>query len=128
MQNCYCGSEKPFENCCQPYILGEEKAPTAEALMRSRYAAYCTQHADYLVATTHSSTRRHHNKKDILAWSKENNWIKLEIIKATENTVEFKAYFMDNRLQNHIHHEKSTFKKEGDSWYYVDGIFNEAIR
>lgn len=80
------------------------------------------------MATTHSSTRCHHNKKDILTWSKENNWIKLEIIKASENTVEFKAYYMDNRLQNHIHHEKSAFKKEGDSWFYVDGIFNEEIR
>jgi SEC-C motif-containing protein len=128
MQNCYCGSGKLFVSCCEPYILGTQKAPSAEALMRSRYSAYCTQKADYLVATTHSSTRRHHNKKDILAWSKENNWLKLEIIAASEKTVEFKVYFMDNRLQNHIHHEKSTFKKEGDSWFYVDGIFNEDIR
>lgn len=128
MQNCYCGSGKSFSECCQPYIFGIKKAPTAEALMRSRYSAYCTQQADYLVTITHLSTRRYHNKKDILAWSKENHWLKLEIISATENTVEFKAYFMDNRLQNHCHHEKSTFKKEGDSWFYVDGIFNEDIR
>jgi SEC-C motif-containing protein len=128
MKNCYCGSGKLFSTCCEPYILGNVKVPTAEALMRSRYTAYCIQHADYLLATTHSSTRRFHNKKDILAWSKANNWIKLEIISANENTVEFKAYFIDNRLQNHIHHEKSTFKKENDSWYYVDGIFNEDIR
>jgi SEC-C motif domain protein len=121
MQNCYCGSDRPFSECCEPYILGTAKAPTAEALMRSRYASYCIKNADYLLATTHISTRKHHNRKDILTFANENHWIKLEIVKATENTVEFKAYYLNNSLAPQIHHEKSTFKKEGDQWYYVDG-------
>jgi SEC-C motif-containing protein len=40
MQTCPCGSQKPFSDCCEPYVSGAEAAPTAEALMRSRYSAY----------------------------------------------------------------------------------------
>lgn len=125
MKLCYCCSNIPFENCCEPYLSGEAKPATAETLMRSRYSAYCTQAADYLLATTHISTRKFHNKKDILAWSVQNTWLKLEVVKTTETIVEFKAYFMDSSLQSHCHHEKSTFKKEGEQWYYVDGKFFE---
>ncbi|MEW5677162.1 YchJ family metal-binding protein [Flavobacterium enshiense] len=120
-QNCYCNSEKPFSECCEPHITGKTKPQTAEALMRSRYTAYCLKNVDYLIATTHISTRKHHNKKDILAFATENHWVRLEIVKATENVVEFKAYYLDSSLQPHNHHEKSTFKKEGEQWYYVDG-------
>ncbi len=39
MSLCPCGSGRPYEECCETYIEGRETAPTAEALMRSRYAA-----------------------------------------------------------------------------------------
>ncbi|RZK11158.1 MAG: hypothetical protein EOO46_07745 [Flavobacterium sp.] len=123
VENCYCGSERRFATCCAPYINGIEKVPTAEALMRSRYSAYCTQAGDYLVATTHSSTRKFHKKEDIMAWSKSNQWLKLEVLKAAETVVEFKAYFLDERLKATVHHEKSTFVEEDGNWFYVDGVF-----
>ncbi|WP_442902383.1 YchJ family protein [Flavobacterium sp.] len=90
MATCYCGSSRSFKDCCEPYIKGTQKAPTAEALMRSRYSAFATGAADYLVATTHSSTRKFHKKADILAWSKSNQWIKLEVLAVTETTVPLK--------------------------------------
>lgn len=121
--NCYCGSQNTLQECCEPYIKGLKEAPTAQALMRSRYAAYATHHADYLVATTHISTRKHHRKSDILDWAKNNQWIKLEVIKATTTTVEFKAYYLDSDLQMQMHHEHSTFKEENGKWFYVDGSF-----
>ena len=120
---CFCGSAIPFQNCCQKYIDGTQKAPTALALMKSRYAAFATQQADYLLNTTHSSQRKYYSKADILNWATANEWQKLEIISFTENTVEFKAYFLDEKKQNQIHHEFSTFKKENGSWFYVDGKF-----
>ena len=40
MSLCPCGSGRPYEECCETYIEGRETAPTAEALMRSRYAAH----------------------------------------------------------------------------------------
>lgn len=121
MTHCYCGSKKEYPDCCEPYYLGAAKAPTAEALMRSRYAAYCVQHVDYLLATTHSSTRKYHDRAATLAFASQNHWVRLEIIAATETVVEFKAYYLDGSLTSHIHHEKSAFTKEEGSWYYVDG-------
>ena len=122
-KKCYCGSKKSFQECCEPFINGTQKAPTALALMRSRYSAYATLQADYILATTHISERNCHSKSEILHWATSNQWLKLEIINATENMVEFKAYFLDSKLQKQIHHELSTFKLENGSWFYVDGQF-----
>ena len=122
-EKCYCGSLEPFELCCNRYINGAQEAPTALALMKSRYSAYTTHQADYLLETTHSSQRKLYSKTEILNWATANKWQKLEIIAATDNTVEFKAYFMDENSVNQVHHEFSTFKQENGSWFYVDGTF-----
>lgn len=122
-KNCYCGSAESFDLCCNIYISGLEKAPTALALMKSRYAAYATHNADYLLETTHDSERKYYSREEILKWATSNQWQKLEIILSTETTVEFKAYFKDENNINQIHQEFSTFKKEKDSWFYVDGKF-----
>lgn len=124
-KKCYCGSPKTFQDCCEPYIKGIQKAPSAEALMRSRYSAYVTHAADYLVATTQLSKRKFHSKKEILDWACCNTWLRLEIISTTGNVVEFKAYYFEiqreiNSLPPvHIHHEKSTFRFENGSWFYM---------
>jgi SEC-C motif-containing protein len=123
LKKCYCGSSEPFESCCSLYINGTQKAPTALALMKSRYSAYATHHVDYLLETTHVSQRNLYSKSEILLWATANQWQKLEIISATENTVEFKAYFKDENNVNQVHHEFSTFKQENGSWFYVDGTF-----
>ena len=123
MSNCYCGNSIPFQDCCEPYIKGITNAPTAKKLMRSRYSAFATGAADYLVNTTHISKRRLHNKKDILDWSQANKWLKLEVLASTENTVTFKAYYLDKNLKAQVHYEQSTFKLEDGKWFYVDGEF-----
>ena len=33
MAECYCGSGKNYENCCEPVIKGQKIAETAEELM-----------------------------------------------------------------------------------------------
>jgi SEC-C motif domain protein len=121
MINCYCNSVKLFENCCEPYIKCDVTAPTAETLMRSRYTAYCIQAIDYLIATTHVSTRKFHSKTETQTFASQNQWVKLEIIDVSNDHVEFKAYYLDTNLTPQIHHEKSTFAKEDGNWYYVDG-------
>ena len=123
MSNCYCGNSIPFQDCCEPYIKGITNAPTAKKLMRSRYSAFATGAADYLVNTTHISKRRLHNKKDILDWSQANKWLKLEVLASTENTVTFKAYYLDENLKAQVHYEQSTFKLENGKWFYVDGEY-----
>ena len=123
MTNCFCGASVSFENCCEPYIKGSKNAPTAETLMRSRYSAFATGAADYLVNTTHSSKRKLHNKSEILAWSQSNQWLRLEILAVTETTVTFNAYYLDENLKAQIHYEHSTFKLENGKWFYVDGEY-----
>ena len=123
MLGCYCGNNVSFENCCEPYIKGIANAPTAEALMRSRYSSFATGAADYLVNTTHISKTRFHNKKDVLAWSQANKWLKLEVLTSSENTVTFNAYYLDENLKAQVHYEHSTFKLENGLWFYVDGEY-----
>ena len=119
---CPCGLGV-YAECCQPLHTGVQQAQTAAQLMRSRYSAFATGAADYLVNTTHISKRRFHNKKDILAWSQANKWLKLEVLASTENTVTFKAYYLDENLKAQVHYEHSTFKLENGKWFYVDGTF-----
>lgn len=123
MSNCYCGNSISFQDCCEPYIKGITNAPTAEKLMRSRYSAFAIGAADYLVNTTHISKRKYHNKRDILAWSKANKWLKLEVLASTETTVTFKAYYLDENLKAQVHYEHSSFKFENGKWFYVDGEY-----
>lgn len=121
--NCYCGAANSFQECCEPFIKGFQNPPTAQALMRSRYSAYATQEVNYLMMTTHVSQRKYLSREEILLWAKNNSWLKLEILDATDNTVEFKAYYLNASLQTIVHYEKSIFKFENGSWYYVDGTF-----
>ncbi|WP_029283295.1 YchJ family protein [Pedobacter sp. R20-19] len=121
--NCPCGSALQYENCCQPYHLKLKLAPTAEALMRSRYAAFVLAEADYLSETTHVSKRKGNGKDAYLQSAKETKWVKLEIIAADFNTVEFKAFYLTQKFQTAVLHEKSNFVLENGKWYYVDGVF-----
>nr|WP_315221606.1 YchJ family metal-binding protein [uncultured Flavobacterium sp.] len=122
-KKCFCDTGLLFENCCGLYLQNNQKAPTALALMRSRYSAYAIHNADYLLATTSISERKYYSKTEILKWATANTWQKLEILSCTENTVEFKAYFLDEKNIPQMHYEFSTFKFENDASFYLDGKF-----
>lgn len=124
--SCYCGSDLSFEKCCEPILSRKLNATTAEVLMRSRYSAYATHNADFLIATTHSSTRATHSKDEILYWATSNQWQRLEIIRVTSNTVEFKAFYFNSSQQLQVHHEHSRFVEENGQWMYVDGDYFET--
>ncbi len=119
--SCYCCSNKTFNTCCEPFLSGTKKPETCLELMRSRYSAFATQNADYLVVTTHISQRKYYSKSEILDWATSNTWQKLEIILFSETTVEFKAYYLDVHKKHNIHHEFSNFKFDDGFWFYVDG-------
>ncbi|WP_294288962.1 YchJ family protein [uncultured Chryseobacterium sp.] len=124
--NCPCCSGKTYEDCCQPFHTGENNAPTAEALMRSRFSAFAIPNGDYLMETTFPGKRKYHNRKDLQEWGEINTWTKLEIInKPNANKVEFKAFYTDEDGVPQIHHELSTFKMVQNRWFYVSGIFLE---
>jgi len=118
---CFCGSVRPFSDCCEPLIAGERQAATAEELMRSRYSAYATTAVDYLLATTHASTRKQYPEEVLREWASSNTWQRLDISAFTETTVTFKAYYIDEDKEPQVHSEHSTFRKEDGRWYFVDG-------
>ena len=132
--DCYCCSGYKFEDCCQPFISGIAKPATAEELMRSRYSAYATVEIDYLLRTTHPSTRKFHDAETIERWAQSSVWQKLEIISTDKGNssdkqgmVEFKAYYLDEYQQPQIHHEHSNFLKELGKWFFVDGKVIETV-
>lgn len=127
MTPCPCLPDLSFESCCGPFLKGT-LAPTAEALMRSRYSAYALKDAAYLHRTTHASTRKKHPLKEIAKWAKRTNWLKLEVLRTekgletdSEGIVEFNAYFTEKDHHIHVLHEVSFFKKEESEWFYVSG-------
>jgi SEC-C motif-containing protein len=121
--NCDCGHPRRYDDCCGRYHVGplHLQAPTAEALMRSRYSAFVRDLSDYLLATWHPSTRPatlEPNPNGL-------RWLGLEVRShATQDddhaTVEFVARSkLGGRAQRL--HELSRFVREGGRWFYVDG-------
>jgi SEC-C motif domain protein len=116
---CPCTSTKPYSACCGRWHAGEA-APTAEALMRSRYCAFALCNESYLLATWHSSTRPQSIEID----SKQ-KWLGLKIVEAKESEaaaeVEFIARFRVGGSSAARLHERSRFVKEDGRWFYVEG-------
>jgi SEC-C motif-containing protein len=120
--NCPCHPSKLYENCCKKAHEDISSVVSPEVLMRSRYSAFVLANINYLQQSHHSSTRPSKlEKREILAWTKSVVWIKLEVLKNTENTVEFKAYFRENGNLNFIH-ENSLFVKENGHWVYKSAL------
>ena len=127
MAICQCGSGQDFVECCGVFLSGRASAPTAEALMRSRYTAFAMRDSNYLLKTWHGSTR-----PSALDFTTDaTQWKKLEILEtvsgeegATRGIVEFKAYFVE-RARREVLHERSSFLKENGLWYYLDGVMPE---
>src|SRR5687768_4399445 len=53
--DCPCHSGLRYAACCGPFHRGMQEAPTPEALMRSRYAAFALGLGEYLVRTLAST-------------------------------------------------------------------------
>ena len=117
--NCHCHSGKPFMACCQPYLQNLKQPKTAEALMRSRYTAFCLNNTHYLNRTT--TTPIHDNLDTAIQWTK------LTIVNTHQGTindfngtVEFKAYYTHEESLYELH-ENSYFIKENNEWLYAFG-------
>jgi SEC-C motif-containing protein len=101
---------------------GVAQAPTAEALMRSRYSAFATGNAEYLLHSWHPDTR-----PPTLTLDPAQRWQRLEIVGATgggllhaEGTVEFRAHYRHSSHSG-VLHERSRFSRIDGRWVYVDG-------
>ena len=78
---CICGVGESTETHCGPILKGERTADTAEALMRSRYAAYALGEIDYILDSLHPEHRQDVDRAATEAWSKNAKWHSLEIVK-----------------------------------------------
>lgn len=138
---CPCGSSVMYHECCEPLHQRSQYAATAEALMRSRYAAFVLQDIDYIVATTAPFQQDKLDKQAILAWSQQTDWVGLEVLNHTPKIgkrhaqVEFNAYFNVTdasamRVRDD-HHELSSFVKIGidkaPKWYFLDPTVIMAV-
>eukprot|EP00198_Chlamydomonas_reinhardtii_P009928 XP_001699265.1 hypothetical protein CHLREDRAFT_206019 [Chlamydomonas reinhardtii] len=56
---CPCESGKAYKNCCGPYHRSEALAPTPEATLRARFAAFNKAEPDYILNTTHPDYHIH---------------------------------------------------------------------
>lgn len=126
---CPCDSQLSYSECCEPLLLGKKNATTAQALMRSRYTAFVTHNADYLVKTWHPSCRSSTLRDELIAGFPKTQWLGLHVIAATESVnkneayVEFSACFIEgNADDKHYLHERSRFLKIDHCWFYIDGI------
>ncbi|MEV7962051.1 YchJ family protein [Oerskovia paurometabola] len=128
---CPCLSGETYGACCGRYHRGlvaggadSVTAPTAEALMRSRYAAFAVGDADYLLATWHPSTR-----PADLDLDDDVTWRRLDVVATSAGgpldrtgVVEFVAHYRsDETRERGSLHEISSFVREGGRWYYLDG-------
>ncbi|UKJ62763.1 hypothetical protein H1Q78_13560 [Cellulosimicrobium cellulans] len=134
---CPCLSGETYGSCCGRFHAGLRPgadgttpgpfAPTAEALMRSRYSAFAVGDADYLLATWHASTRPADLDLDL---DDDVQWRRLDVVRTeaggpfdTTGVVEFVAHHRsrtDPADRGRLH-EVSRFVREGDRWSYVDG-------
>jgi SEC-C motif domain protein len=112
---CPCLSGLTYDECCGVFHDGTA-APTAEALMRSRYSAFATGNAQYLLETWHPSTRPVAMELDA-----DLRWYRLDIL-ATQaggplertGVVEFEAFYRGGSQR-----ERSQFVKEQGRWLYL---------
>ena len=119
---CPCNPNKKYADCCQKAHQNIHAVTSAEQLMRSRYSAFVLANINYLQKSHHTSTRPYkQEKRKIEKWTKSVKWIRLEVLNSTENTVEFKAFFMENKNIEVIH-ENSKFCKENEHWVYLDAF------
>ncbi len=128
MSQCPCGSSSQLEQCCLPFIKGEQQPQTAEQLMRSRYSAYTLVEVDYLINTVCADKKHEHTAEAIKQWAEASEWLALEIIECqgggaddSEGTVEFMATYKEDGTPRH-HHELAQFRKDDGQWKFFDGL------
>lgn len=128
-EHCPCCSDKDFEVCCGPFLIGDATPQTPEQLMRSRYSAYTRADIDYVFSTMTGKALKEADRDASREWAEGCEWLGLEILDAPkpgehEGFVEFVASYKEKGTVTRLH-ERSRFVREKERWYYIDGKFPE---
>lgn len=123
---CLCHSGKTFGACCEPILKKGVQPKTAEELLRARYSAFALGEIDYIVNTHHSKTRGEVKRSEIEEWSKNSQWLGLEVLNKEagepaddKGVIIFHAKYSIDGKEND-HYEKSFFEKENGEWKFYD--------
>jgi SEC-C motif domain protein len=87
--------------------------------MRSRFSAFATGDAGYLLRTWHPATRPARLELDPGL-----RWVRLDVLRSTgsllsnEGTVEFRAHYVERGHASAVH-EHSRFVRQDRRWLYV---------
>ena len=129
MSACACGSGRPFEDCCDPLLAGHP-APTAEALMRSRYTAYVVGRLDHVERTNTPEACTDFDRLDSERFAAEANWLGLKILRVvdggpddTTGQVEF-TFRYKHHGKVHMQHELAYFCRRDGQWLYEHSEMN----
>ncbi|QPJ66494.1 MAG: hypothetical protein G3M78_14240 [Candidatus Nitrohelix vancouverensis] len=121
MDDCPCGSNFSYSDCCAPLVNGTGRADTAEDLMRSRYSAYVKKRYDYLVKTSSGGSK---TLEDYQQSCEQTVWQGLEIngvdkgqFDDAEGQVAFTATFTQDGKKQYLR-EHSHFIKKSGQWFY----------
>jgi len=124
---CPCASGKPFADCCQPLLQQTRPAPTAVALMRSRYTAFALGYFDYLIATLHPAQRAAMSVAQLQEQDHHTRWLSLQLVDHqggqagdTEGQVHFIARYLEGAVAGELE-EHSAFRHEQGRWFYTTG-------
>ncbi len=127
---CPCGTNKNYSECCEPFHSGKAQAPTAEALMRSRYSAFVKNEMAYLSETTDPQSLGDIDEAANQEWADRATFKGLEILHAEENgtkgKIEFKAHYIIDG-DEYSHHEISIFRKQAGVWFFKSGKVKEKV-
>lgn len=120
-KRCPCGTGLTYGECCYRFHSGEWVAPTAEALMRSRFTAFAVGNSQYLLDTWDPETRPSELGLDVGI-----DFYRLDILETTgggpfdsTGTVKFQAFYKG--LTSGVQEEDSTFRKVNGAWVYSIG-------
>jgi SEC-C motif domain protein len=120
--DCPCCSGRAYETCCARWHAGLQHllAPTAEALMRSRYTAHVLGLHDYLMGTWHERTR----PSSVAPPPTGLTWLGLEVrrhvvVDDAHAQVEFVARSKIGGRADRMH-VTSRFERVEGRWLYVD--------
>ena len=129
MSRCPCDSSLEFDDCCGPILAGRP-APTAEALMRSRYSAFVMGNLDHLNRTHAAEIRADFDLLNAERTVEEAKWLGLEVrtvvdggIDDQTGQVEFVARF-SRHGKTYVQHELASFCRENGAWMYRHGQIN----
>jgi len=132
---CPCGGgprRLAYGACCGPLHRGEQRACTAEQLMRSRYSAFALGEVEHLLRTQPSAQPEAERRQALRASCRQLRWQRLEILAVEaggphdlSGTVTFRAHYRQGGGRG-VLQERSRFGRRGDApegeWLYLGAL------